>query len=94
MRPRSRTLTAVHKEILNDVVFPSSITGRSSRVTLDGKKHQKVMLDPLDQVIMESKIDAITHCYHKLTTQKIAIGFSKPTHFQQKIIDSRAAKKE
>jgi len=68
MRPRSRTLTNVYKEILNDVVFPSSITGRATRVTLDGKKHQKVYLDPLDQVQMESKIDAVVHCYHKLTT--------------------------
>uniref|UniRef100_A0A7S3IRM5 40S ribosomal protein S7 n=1 Tax=Strombidium inclinatum TaxID=197538 RepID=A0A7S3IRM5_9SPIT len=92
MRPRSRTLTAVHKEILNDVVFPSNISGRSTRVTLDGKQHQKVLLDPLDKEIIENKVDAIVHCYHKITTHKIALGFSKPTHFQQKIIDSRAAK--
>ena len=72
MRPRSRCLTSVHKEILNDVVFPSNITGRSIRVTLDGKKHQKVLLDPLDKDIMEEKIDAVMHCYHKLTTHKIA----------------------
>lgn len=73
-------------------MFPSNITGKAIRVTLDGKKHQKVMLDPLDREIMEEKIDAIIHCYHKLTTHKIALGFSKPTHFQQKIIDSRAKK--
>lgn len=62
------------------------------RMTVDGKKHQKVLLDPLDKDVMENKIDAIIHCYHKLTTRKIALGFSKPSTFQQKIIDSRKAK--
>jgi hypothetical protein len=45
MRPRSRPLTAVNLEILNDVCFPSNITGKSIRVTLDGKKHEKAQLD-------------------------------------------------
>ena len=89
MRPRSRTLTAVNLEILNDVCFPSHITGKSTRVSLDGKKHEKVMLDPLDKDAMENKIDAIMHCYHKLTTHKIALGFSKPNAFQQKILSQR-----
>lgn len=89
MRPRSRTLTAVHKEILADVCFPSNITGRGVRIDLGGAKHQKVFLDPLDKEIMEHKIAAITHCYHKLTTHKIALGFSKPTLFQQKTLEQR-----
>jgi small subunit ribosomal protein S7e len=89
MRPRSRTLTAVHKEILGDVCFPSTISGRGIRVDIDGKKHQKVYLDPLDKETMESKLAAITHCYHKLTTHKIALGFSKPTLFQQKTLEQR-----
>ena len=80
-RPRSRTLTNVHKEILADVCFPSNITGRGVRIDIDGKKSQKVYLDPLDKEIMEHKIAAITHCYHKLTTHKIHLGFSKPTLF-------------
>ena len=92
MRPRSRCLTVVHKEILNDVVFPSTISGRSMRVTQDGRKHQRVLLDPLDRDQMENKVDAIIHAYHRLTTHKIAIGFSKPSVFQQKMIASRAAK--
>jgi small subunit ribosomal protein S7e len=89
MRPRTRCLTSVHKEILNDVVFPSQITGRSIRVSMDGKKHQKVCLDPMDKDLLENKFDAIMHCYHKLTTHKIALGFTKPTVFQQKLIDQR-----
>merc|ERR1712232_747738 len=93
MRPRSRCLTVVHKEILNDVVFPSVITGRSIRMGADGRKSEKVMLDPLDKDDIDNKIDAIVHCYHKLTTHKIALGFSKPSHFQQKILSARAAQR-
>ena len=92
MRPRSRCLTSVHKEVLNDVIFPSNLAGRSVRVSIDGHRHQRVFLDPLDRETMEGRVDAITHCYHSLTTHKIALGFSKPSHFQQKIIDSRNAK--
>jgi hypothetical protein len=73
-------------------VFPSNITGRSTRVTMEGRKHAKVLLDPLDREVMENKIEAIQHVYHKLTTHKIAIGFSKPTIYQQKIISQRAGK--
>merc|ERR1711907_838615 len=94
MRPRSRTLTNVHKEILADVCFPSNISGRGIRVDIDGKKHQKVYLDPLDKDIMENKLAAITHCYHKLTTHKIALGFSKPTLFQQKTLEQREKAKK
>ena len=41
-RPRSRTLTAVHEEILNDLVYPQEITGKRTRVKLDGSKLLKV----------------------------------------------------
>jgi len=79
----------VHKEILSDVCFPSNISGRGVRIDIDGKKSQKVFLDPLDKEIMEHKLAAITHCYHKLTTHKIALGFSKPSLFQQKTLEQR-----
>ena len=59
---------------------------------MDGKKHAKIFLDPLDKEVMDNKFDAIMHCYHKLTTHKIALGYSKPTLYQQKIISQRAAK--
>jgi hypothetical protein len=42
---------------------------------------------------MQGKLDAITHCYHKLTTHKIALGFAKPSVFQQKIIEQRQQQK-
>jgi len=88
-RPRTRTLTTVHKEVLSDVCFPSNITGRGVRIDIDGKKSQKVYLDPLDKELMEHKMAAITHCYHKLTTHRIHLGFSKPSLFQQKTLEQR-----
>jgi len=50
------------------------------------------MLDPLDKDLMDDKLDAITHAYHKLTTHKISLGYSRPSVFEQKILDTRAAK--
>jgi small subunit ribosomal protein S7e len=41
-RPRTRTLTAVHDGILEDVVFPAEIVGKRVRYRLDGAKIIKV----------------------------------------------------
>lgn len=40
-RPRSRTLTAVHDAILDDLVYPVEITGKRIRVKLDTSKTLK-----------------------------------------------------
>merc|ERR1711966_321405 len=38
VRPRSRTLTAVHDAVMTDVVFPANICGKRTRHALDANK--------------------------------------------------------
>ncbi|PWA88179.1 zinc finger (C3HC4-type RING finger) family protein [Artemisia annua] len=44
--PRSRTLTAVHDAMLEDVCHPAEIVGKRVRYRLDGSKIIKIYLDP------------------------------------------------
>uniref|UniRef100_A0A8C3LRI0 40S ribosomal protein S7 n=1 Tax=Chrysolophus pictus TaxID=9089 RepID=A0A8C3LRI0_CHRPC len=59
-RPRSRTLTAVHDAILEDLVFPSEIVGKRIRVKLDGSRLIKVHLDKAQQNNVEHKVNKFT----------------------------------
>ena len=52
----SRTLTAVHDAILEDLVFPSEIVGKRIRVKLDGSRLIKVHLDKAQQNNVEHTV--------------------------------------
>nr|ACV20978.1 small subunit ribosomal protein 7 [Rhabditoides inermis] len=77
-RPRSRTLTAVHENMLNDIVFPAEIVGKRIRVKLDGKKVIKVHLDKTSQTNVEHKVDTFSTVYKKLTGKDVVFEFPEP----------------
>ncbi|PWN35485.1 putative 40S ribosomal protein S7 [Meira miltonrushii] len=74
-RPRSRTLTAVHDSILEDLVFPTEITGKRVRVATDGNKLIKCFLDSKDSTSLEYKLDSFAGVYRKLTGKDVSFMF-------------------
>ncbi|KAF9535006.1 40S ribosomal protein S7 [Crepidotus variabilis] len=74
-RPRSRTLTSVHEKILEDLVFPTEIVGKRTRVSVDGSKLLKVLLDAKDATSLEYKLDSFSSVYRRLTGKDVVFEF-------------------
>lgn len=70
-RPISRTLTAVHDRILEDLVFPTEIIGKRVRYQVGGAKLQKVLLDNKDSAVIDYKLESFQSVYNKLTGKQV-----------------------
>jgi len=77
-RPRSRTLTAVHDAILEDLVYPAEIVGKRTRIRLDGSRLIKVHLDRNQMTNIEHKTDTFAAVYKKLTGKEVNFEFPEP----------------
>eukprot|EP00252_Welwitschia_mirabilis_P022714 TRINITY_DN6232_c0_g1_i1.p1 TRINITY_DN6232_c0_g1~~TRINITY_DN6232_c0_g1_i1.p1 ORF type:complete len:193 (-),score=37.01 TRINITY_DN6232_c0_g1_i1:326-904(-) len=75
VRPRSRTLTAVHEAILEDLVYPAEIVGKRVRYRVDGSKIMKVYLDPKERNNTEYKLATFTGVYRKLCGKDVVFEY-------------------
>jgi len=76
-RPASRTLTAVHNAILEDLVYPTEIVGKRTRVKVDGGKVIKIFLDSKDKNNLEYKLDTFSSVYKALTGKEVTFEFPR-----------------
>ena len=81
MRPRNRTLTAVHEAILDDLIQPSVIIGKRVRVKLDGSKVYKVVLDQNEKTELGDKLNAISVLYKQLCQKDCVFDFEEDKQF-------------
>ncbi|KAJ6798534.1 40S ribosomal protein S7-like [Iris pallida] len=75
VRPRNRTLTAVHEAILEDVVYPAEIVGKRVRYRLDGSKIIKIFLDPKERNNTEYKLETFGGVYRRLCGKDVVFEY-------------------
>ena len=63
----------MHEAILEDVCGPTEINGKRTRISVDGSRLLKVMLDPKDKdkENVEAKLFPFAGVYKKLTKEEV-----------------------
>ncbi|KAF9597575.1 hypothetical protein IFM89_019943 [Coptis chinensis] len=75
VRPRSRTLTAVHDAMLEYVVYPAEIIGKRIKYHSDGSKIMKVYLDSKERNNTENKLETFAGVYRKLSGKDVVFEY-------------------
>ena len=73
--PRTKTLTYVRENLLEDLVFPATIVGKRTRYPRGQQKQLKVLVDQVDKEHIQSKTSAICVGYKSLTGHELSIDF-------------------
>jgi small subunit ribosomal protein S7e len=67
-------LTAVQGAILDDIIYPTEILGKRTRVKTDGRRIDKVFLDSKDQANVKTKTEVFSAVYNKLTNKMVVFS--------------------
>jgi small subunit ribosomal protein S7e len=73
--PRTKTLSYVRENLLEDLLFPATIVGKRTRYPRGLQKQLKVLVDPVDKEVLASKTSAICVGYKSLTGHELSIDF-------------------
>jgi len=76
-RDRNMTITSVHENLLNDIVYPTKIVGKRTRFRVGGKRILKVYLDPKDSKDIEPRLSTYEVIYNKLTKKTVKFMFPR-----------------
>jgi len=73
--PRTKTLTYVRENLLEDLLYPATIVGKRTRYPRGQQKQLKVLVDSVDKDILSSKTGAICLGYKTLTGCDLSVDF-------------------
>lgn len=76
VRPRSRTLKNVQDSLLDDLLFPTEIAGKRTKVKTDGSRLLKVILSKKDQDANDGKTEGFRTVFKKLTNRDVTFEFA------------------
>ncbi len=73
--PRTKTLSYVRENLLEDLLYPATIVGKRTRYPRGQQKQLKVLVDSVDREVVASKTSAICVGYKSLTGHELSIDF-------------------